>query len=505
MQRAVPASIGLTVLLAFAAAGAARAAPTFTVNSTADEADDNPGDGVCHAPGGSCTLRAAVMEANRAPDPGATIVLPAGTYTLTIAPSGADDETTGDLNLTAPGSGNPTITLTGAGASATIIDGNASDPVLEIDAGRIAVVSGITIRNGQASSAEHGGGITNGGTLTLTGSRVTGNVCPGVVNCLGGGIYNGGTATLTGDLLDENQANRGAGIYNVGPLSMSGDTVTYNTAAACCGGGIATYAALQIDTSTISHNVSAKGGGLESYSATIAITRSTLSDNSATESGGAIYALSSSYTLVNSTIADNSAVADGGGILIDASSDISIASSTIAGNQADSGFTGAGSGGGIAVSPGGSVQFKDTILAGNRDTFLLQNVWISDANECAGTLTSNGYSILLNYDTARCTVNGPFQLADPKLGPLQSNGGPTETEALLAGSPAVDAGVPMGCSDYSGHFLTVDQRGYPRPGAPSTNCDIGAYEVPEPGAQVLGLASAGGLVLVGRSRHRKAA
>ena len=64
------------------------------------------------------------------------------------------------------------------------------------------------------------------------------------------------------------------------------------------------------------------------------------------------------------------------------------------------------------------------------------------------------------------------------LGPLKNNGGSTQTEALLAGSPAIDAGNPAGCTDNVGHLLKVDQRGDKRPGDPRlpTACDIGAYE-----------------------------
>jgi len=66
---------------------------------------------------------------------------------------------------------------------------------------------------------------------------------------------------------------------------------------------------------------------------------------------------------------------------------------------------------------------------------------------------------------------------NPMLGPLQNNGGPTETMALPSGSPAVDAGNPSGCTDGQGHPLITDQRGKPRPDSEDkTGCDIGAYE-----------------------------
>jgi hypothetical protein len=70
-------------------------------------------------------------------------------------------------------------------------------------------------------------------------------------------------------------------------------------------------------------------------------------------------------------------------------------------------------------------------------------------------------------------VGTPGQPMEPLIGPLQSNGGPTWTHALLPGSPAIDAGTPSRCP-------TADQRGYARPedgdGDGNPICDIGAFE-----------------------------
>src|SRR5512143_593023 len=141
----------LIVLLLFdlrLLAHAAPAAPTFSVNSPADVAASVPLDnGVCEtAPGnGVCTLRAAIMKANHYPGGGATInfELPGVvTYTLTLPPSGADDEASGDLNIT------NTLTIIGHGAGNTIIDGNTTDRVLAIDTSLIPVtISGVTVVN----------------------------------------------------------------------------------------------------------------------------------------------------------------------------------------------------------------------------------------------------------------------------------------------------------------------------------------------------------------------
>src|SRR5262245_47272636 len=83
----------------------AAAAVVFSVDSILDEVDDDTADGVCHTAAGTCTLRAAVMQANTITGIGATIVLPAGVYTLTRPASGADLDDNGDLNLLAPVSG----------------------------------------------------------------------------------------------------------------------------------------------------------------------------------------------------------------------------------------------------------------------------------------------------------------------------------------------------------------------------------------------------------------
>jgi len=89
---------------------------------------------------------------------------------------------------------------------------------------------------------------------------------------------------------------------------------------------------------------------------------------------------------------------------------------------------------------------------------------------------SNGYN--LSSDNT-CIFNGPGDLnnTDPRLGPLQNNGGPTQTQALLSGSPAIDAGNPNGCTGGNGHLLNTDQRGAPRHDKEDTGgCDMGAFE-----------------------------
>jgi hypothetical protein len=91
-------------------------------------------------------------------------------------------------------------------------------------------------------------------------------------------------------------------------------------------------------------------------------------------------------------------------------------------------------------------------------------------------VTSLGYN-LSSDNTCNFNKTGDQNNANPMLGPLQNNGGPTKTMALLSGSPAIDAGNPSGCTDGQGHLLKTDQRGMPRPNTEDTGgCYMGAYE-----------------------------
>jgi len=92
-------------------------------------------------------------------------------------------------------------------------------------------------------------------------------------------------------------------------------------------------------------------------------------------------------------------------------------------------------------------------------------------------MTSKGYN-MSSDNSCNFHNSGDWNNADPKLGQLQNNGGPTQTMAVPLESPAIDAGNPSGCRDAHGNLLTTDQRGQPRPDkdTQSFGCDMGAYE-----------------------------
>ena len=148
------------------------------------------------------------------------------------------------------------------------------------------------------------------------------------------------------------------------------------------------------------------------------------------------------------------------------------------------------SGEGAAIYNYGNVAIiNNSTLSGNTATYAggiynasgslkLQNSIVASNGlpNCSGTVTSDGYN-LSGDNTCNLTGSGDLTNANPLLGPLQNNGGTTQTMALLAGSPAVDAGNPSGCTDGQDNLLTTDQRGMPRPDPEDKRgCDMGAYE-----------------------------
>ena len=275
---------------------------------------------------------------------------------------------------------------------------------------------------------------------------------------------------------DNSADGAGGGIFNTsnGKLTLTNSTVSRNKAGSS-GGGIDSGPGtlVTLTNSTVSGNsAGSSGGGIESGNGTLTLTNSTVSGNSAGTGDGGGIVDTGTVMLTNSTVSGNRAGGGGGGIAHAPAlptENLTIFSSTITGNTAGAGT---GFGGGIANVGRSVITFQNTILAGNRDEIIINNFHFIQDDDCRGTITSDGHNLM---GVQNCTVSGlPPIVADPQLGPLQNNGGPTQTHAVLAGSPAIDAGDPGGCRDNLGALLTTDQRGFPRP---AVGCDIGAYEL----------------------------
>jgi CSLREA domain-containing protein len=454
-----PMSVGIALLLGLASLGARGA--TITVDSTADSL----------AVDGNCTLREAIIAANTdaavdacpAGSGADVVVLPAGTYTLTLVGALENAAATGDLDVTGD------LELTGAGAATTIIDGNGTDRVFDVDpasAGVTVSVSGVTIRNGRAAEEpgpngiidSEGGGIRNRGMLTVADSVVRSNVASVVApsssnfpRALGGGISSRGT----------------------GQLRVERCIVRDNTAEAQASGGF---------------NAFGDGGGISATSLDVA--DSTIAANQAqvlnaasgTANGGGISA--GPLTLVGSTVSDNqasvatpspNAAAVAGGI---AARGGTIRNSTISGNAAYSG------GGGVRVNAPDTVSFfnatvwanlnNDLEAGGTQATLVFRNSILGNCNVIFGPPAVVGDAHNIDrYNT--CGLSGSDQRGvDPLLGPLQDNGGATFTHAPLSGSPAIDNGSADPPGSGGTACEATDQRGVVRPVGPV--CDVGAVE-----------------------------
>ena len=277
----------------------------------------------------------------------------------------------------------------------------------------------------------------------------------------------GGTASAAGNVIAFN-ASLGVTV-GVGATDPStGNVILYDSINGNAGGGVDNDSSgvLTISTSTISGNSTSgsAGGVVNESSGTVTITSSTIADNSASQSGGGIENFGA-LTLTNSTVADNEAIGGNGGGIDNAGTLVTV-NSTIAYNTSPS-----GSGSGLYDETGGLATLDNTIVG--------QNTGADGPDDIAGaavssTSTYNLVGVDETHSITNRTDGNQVGVADPGLGSLANNGGPTQTIALLAGSPAINAGnnalIPTG--------LTTDQRGVGFARIVGGTVDIGAVESP---------------------------
>jgi hypothetical protein len=252
----------------------------------------------------------------------------------------------------------------------------------------------------------------------------------------------------------------GGGLSNLGTLTVTHSTVCDNAATAAGGGFYNNhYGTLTLTTSTVRDNAATEGGGLANEG-TLTITYSTLSSNAAGLGGGLInWRSGGALTLSHSTISGNTAAAGGGGLFNFGR--LTLTQSTVSSNATNA------EGGGIYSSATSALTLTASLVAKN-----------SAGGDCSHLNTHSIISAGYNLDSdGSCHLTTPTDQAgmDPLLGPLQDNGGPTFTHALLPGSPALDA-IPWGTKGC-GTTRYSDQRWQARPEALGGSCDIGAYEV----------------------------
>ena len=445
------------------------------MNGTVDiGAYETPGPLVVNTTTDGTTLSAGMMSLREA------IVLtepPSDSHPITFAAGlhGTIALTGGPLMVMVAGA---PITLSGPGSAVLRISG--ANPVFAIGAGASVTIDGIEITGG-------GTGIANAGFLTLDADLIDGSgLSVGVAN-------NAGTAALNNCTL---RGISGPAITSSGSVKLSNCTITGNAT------GISVTASASLSDCTVSNNT---GDGIDS-TGKLTVTNSTVSGN-----GGRGVVNSGAATLSGCTLSGNQTSADGGGVLNNANATLTLTNCTITGNQAHGSNGGGGTenlgqltlinctvsdntsyqgSGGVMLLAGGVASIYNTIVGGNHNlvrpdiagkldyNYSTNSTQSTRSAPSSNNLISDG-SGNLPTDSSGKGLNGnllgtQFVPLDPRLAPLNNNGGSTQTMALYTGSPAIDAGSNALAVGADGKPLLTDQRGYGR--VFNGTVDIGAYE-----------------------------
>lgn len=479
-------------------------------------------------PGGAyeCTFRAAVEEANAYPNAD-TIQLPGGVFPITddaVAVTNTAVTINGQLNSTIlDGTQSDSgILFVRDSANVTvnqIIFENGSGgcfPVVGCGMGGAITNDGSLVINDSIvrhnKTSANGGGIVNNNQLILENSTIEHNQAGQV----GGGVYSNGydyaaSLEIYGSTLNDNLSTGGGAIYIAEhDALLDAITVRHNAAfgtpsSNSYGGGLSVKSGgdytVDIIDSTFSDNYSEASGGAIFSGNTVVFYNSQLYFNHAAQRGGAIFSQLKPMTMTNSLVYSNTAVYDGGGWFVN-QNEVALAKTAVFGNEA-------ADGGGIYVQNYSDLTLENVTISGNNsserggglfvDGDINANYVTLADNDAAqgeslafgkngdlslgssvvdgvgcwqpdGDFTSLGHNVIA--DTTGCTVtavSGDQFNINPQLSPLQYYNSPqrTMTQALLPGSPALEAGD-------SGSCPATDQRGVNRP--VNANCDAGAYE-----------------------------
>lgn len=352
-------------------------------------------------------------------------------------------------------------------------------------------------------------------TLTVTSDGDAGGTCPGVTCTLRQAI----AVASPGDTIEF-----GAGITTIDltsaellidkDLTINGAGANLLTVRRSAVAGTPDFRILRITAGNVTlsgltiangRQLDGSGGGILNGTGTLTVVGCTISGNFASvntgNGGGGIFnSAGGTVSIIRSTLSSNrgrcpNGSCGGGGVFNSTGGTVSIIDSTLSTNTTFSGNSGAG-GNGVFNSAGGTVNIANSSLSDNydgfrgggvhnegtvnaRNTVIANNSARGMGQDFDGTLVSQGYNLIRATDNTTITgdTTGNQLGVDPLIGPLQDNGGPTFTHALLSGSTAIDGGHSSGSS--------TDQRGLPRPvddpGLPNATggdgSDIGAFEV----------------------------
>ncbi len=358
---------------------------------------------------GDCSLREAIEAANLDVPVDAcpagfgkdTVVVPKGTYRLSITGAEEDKNQTGDLDIL------DDLVLVGKGAKRTILDGDRLDRILDVHPGRTVEVKRVTITRGRVQDFL-GAGILNQGTLTLTDAIVSDNEIVSVF-AYGGAVatmalVGDATTTVNNSVVADNSAPCCAGIMNIAATGHKAQTtvndsiIQDNTAEPFFAGGLYngylvgasdTVSIMDINNSLVEGNTASErsGGGIlsgappsENAQATLTVDHSRIQGNAVTAgadgygNGGGLWAGNSTLTIRNSTIDGNAATCEGfsfcglgAGIALRESVSTRVEASTVSHNTASTDGFGALGGGGLLLVTG-PVTIVNSTVSGNEMT-----------------------------------------------------------------------------------------------------------------------------------------
>jgi hypothetical protein len=422
--------------------------------------------------GGTVNGSPATVPKGGAADP-VTVAYAVKGFSISLSPA--------SLEIPFDGSGPPvTVTVTPTGGFTGVVDVSLASPPSGISASPSTLP--IAITNGP-----------NSGTLTLSSDNTVTMISKSMPVTVQGTSENGNFSASASPPLSvtvvpevTSTADSGAGtlrdlVTNVPTSTSSPTTITFDPAVFNADTTIPLGSTLTVGQDlniqgptsaavTLSGNNAVRVMSVSS-GVTATVTNLTVANGFSSSSGGGIEN-EGALTLSMSTISGNSA-GSGGGIYNTGT--LTLENSTVSNNSAG----GIGGGGGIYNESAGALILKNTIVAGN-------NAGLGGApdisNSQRNAITSDDYNLIGDGSNSNLTNGDHDQVGtstspiDPMLGPLQNNGGPTETMALQTGSPALNYIPVSACTDASGHAITTDQRGEPRPSPTNGNCDIGAYE-----------------------------
>jgi len=477
-SRRLLAVLAMTVLVAGGVPATAIAAATYEV----DRFDDDALADSCLGAANDCSLRGAIRKAN-GDGQMTTIVLPDGTYLLTIPGDDEDYVLTGDLDI------REALEIKAAADAHPVIEQTVTDRIIETFSGigSLTIRGPMTLRGGNLvnpSVGEGSGGLIyagRGGSLTLEDVALVGGYAVGLGGCLSFAKPTvPGSLSLTNVTISGCSAGGDGGGLNaqIGDSSAIFDhVVVEDNTAGGSGGGVSISSSsttvLFVDC-TIQRNVSedpvtgsGDGGGIFLSDTRARIERSTVARNRAgaitgvNGYGGGIYLWNSDVTLRNSTVSGNvveGSFSLGTAIRLNAhsssSSTVLVEQSTIVGDPTSSLMWSA-----VGIFSNGAVTFEGSIVEGGCTI------------KSTGTFTSNGFNVERPIDgsvTTQCGLTNPSDVltSSPFLRPLAGYGGPTSTHALMAGAPANFLVSSTYCQ-------TTDQRLAPRA---YLFCDAGSYE-----------------------------